>query len=132
MTIAPSSFLVYILIWGKSKGRERNRVALSYQALAEATGLSKSATQGAIRRLVRRQLLAVKKAGPTATPEYSILTTLEALGQVLLSGAFPIEEPQIAESVSSDKNIDVRSLVTAPKRKKAASEDAALYRYVAA
>ncbi|MGA7415024.1 MAG: hypothetical protein WBW33_31430 [Bryobacteraceae bacterium] len=68
-----SSFLVYVLIWGRSKGRERNRVALSYQALAEATGLSKSGTQGAIRRLVRRQLLAVRKAGPTATPEYSIL-----------------------------------------------------------
>jgi hypothetical protein len=68
-----SSFLVYVLIWGKSKGRERNRVALSYQALAEATGLSKSATQGAVRRLVRRQLLAVKRAGPTAIPEYSIL-----------------------------------------------------------
>jgi hypothetical protein len=68
-----SSFLVYVLIWSKSKGRERIRVALSYQALAEGTGLSKSATQGAIRRLVRRQLLAVRKAGPTAIPQYSIL-----------------------------------------------------------
>jgi len=68
-----SSFLVYILVWGKSRGRERNRVALSYQTLAEATGLSKSATQSAIRHLVRRQLLAVRKEGPTSTPEYSIL-----------------------------------------------------------
>jgi len=68
-----SSFLVYVLIWGRAKGGERNRVAMSYQALAGATGLSKSATQSAVRHLVRRQLLAVKKEGPTATPQYSIL-----------------------------------------------------------
>jgi hypothetical protein len=68
-----SSFLVYVFIWTKTRGSERHRVSLSYQALAEATGLSKSATQGAIRRLVRRQLLAVEKEGPTATPRYSIL-----------------------------------------------------------
>ena len=68
----------------RTGGRERNRVALSYQALAEATGLSKSAAQGAIRRLLRRQLLAVRKDGPTATPEYSILRPWKRLEKFLV------------------------------------------------
>jgi hypothetical protein len=78
---SPSSFLVYLFVWMKAKGRERNRVALSYQALAESTGLSKSAAQEAVRRLVRRQLLTVKKEGPTATPQYSILRPWKRLAK---------------------------------------------------
>jgi DNA-binding MarR family transcriptional regulator len=80
---SPSSFLVYVYIWMKASGRERNRVTLSYQALAEATGLSKSATQIAIRRLLRRQLLTAKKDGPTATPQYSLLRPWKRLAKLL-------------------------------------------------
>ncbi len=80
---SPSSFLVYVYIWMRAGGRERNRVTLSYQALAEATGLSKSATQIAIRRLVKRQLLTAKRDGPTATTQYAVLRPWKRLSKLL-------------------------------------------------
>ncbi len=67
---SPSGFLVYLHLLGAST---RLRVQASYQAIAEATGLSKSAVQGAVRGLVDRELLQVKKASPTATPEYRVM-----------------------------------------------------------
>lgn len=47
--------------------------APGYAKVAEETGLSRSAVQAAIRRLLRRKLVAVSRASATATPEYSIL-----------------------------------------------------------
>lgn len=51
----------------------RRRVTVSHGAVAEETGLSKSAVQAAIRLLKRRQLLRSFQATPTATPEYEVL-----------------------------------------------------------
>ena len=69
---SPATFLVYLYFWGRAHGKERQRVAASYQEIAEATGLSKSGAQGAVRRLLRRQLVWVVKRQPTAVPEYRI------------------------------------------------------------
>ncbi len=69
---SPSSFLVYLYLWGQTYGRARETVEISHQTLAEQTGLSKSAVQSAVRNLSRRKLIRAKKSTVTATPEYSL------------------------------------------------------------
>jgi len=69
---SPSSFLVYLYIWAQTRGRGADRAALSHQTIAESTGLSKSAVQGAIRNLQRRKLIKSSKSTITSTPEYSV------------------------------------------------------------
>jgi len=71
----PSAFLVYLHLWGESQRLASNSVPASHQAIAEATGLSKSAVQKAVRYLVERKLLRAQKASVTATPEYRVLRT---------------------------------------------------------
>ncbi len=66
----PSAFLVYLYLWGKSLGAGERSARASHQALAEGTGLSKSAVQGAMRVLVRRKLVRVRRDSATAVPEY--------------------------------------------------------------
>ena len=66
----PSAFLVYLHLWTRARGRMQ---AASHQAMADATGVSNSAVQAAVRTLVRRRLLRVKRAGRTAVPEYTVL-----------------------------------------------------------
>jgi len=68
----PSSFLVYLHLWRRSVGAGQKVVALSHQQLAEGTGLSKSAAQGAVKLLKRRKLLSASLANPTATPVYRV------------------------------------------------------------
>ncbi len=68
-----SSFLVYLALWSATGGRRKATARRSHRQLAEETGLSKSAVQAGIRRLLRRRLVAVSRASTTATPEYSIL-----------------------------------------------------------
>jgi hypothetical protein len=86
---SPSAFLVYLYLWSQVNGRERNRVAVSYQSIAEGTGLSKSAAQIAIKRLARRQLIVVTRAGPTAVPEYRILRPWQRLASLRKGNAKP-------------------------------------------
>jgi hypothetical protein len=52
--------------------RGQKVVSLSHQLLAEGTGLSKSAVQGAVRLLKRRKLLSAALKNPTATPVYRV------------------------------------------------------------
>ena len=70
---SPSGFLVYLHLMSESKRLRTKTIRISYQAIAEATGLSKSAVQGATRGLVSRQLLEVRKESATATPEYRVM-----------------------------------------------------------
>src|SRR5690242_20919057 len=67
---SPSAFLVYMALWSALYRLEERRVAISLQKLSEATGLSKSAVQGALRLLRRRDLVRVTKGSPTAVPRY--------------------------------------------------------------
>lgn len=70
---APSAYLVFLHLWSQTLGRDVETVALSYHQIASATGLSKSAVQVGVRRLVRRRLIRVEKESATATPVYTVL-----------------------------------------------------------
>lgn len=67
----PVSFLVYLWI-ASEQAKTRAEVGLSYQQVAESVGISKSSAQAAIRWLLKRKLLAVKKETVTATPTYAV------------------------------------------------------------
>lgn len=69
---SPAAFLIYLHLWASTNGRERRKARWSHQAIADSTGLSKSAVQAAIRRLLQRQLITSYKRTATATPEYQI------------------------------------------------------------
>jgi hypothetical protein len=66
----PSAFLVYLHVWRRTLGVGQKAAKLSYQEMAEGTGLSKSAAQSAVRLLKRRRLISVSLKNPTATPVY--------------------------------------------------------------
>ncbi len=69
---SPSAFLIYLHLWRQTLGKGAEVVAASHQRMAEATGLSKSAVQSAIRLLCRRRLIHARKATVTSTPEYRV------------------------------------------------------------
>ena len=68
----PSAFLVYLHVWRRSVGAAHKVAPLSHQEMAEGTGLSKSAVQGAVRLLKKRKLLSASLENPTATPTYRV------------------------------------------------------------
>ncbi|MGA8939458.1 MAG: helix-turn-helix domain-containing protein [Acidobacteriaceae bacterium] len=68
----PSAFIVYLYVWRQSRGAGQRTVSLSYQQIAEGTGLSKSAVQGAVSLLRRRKLLSAARTSPTSTPLYRV------------------------------------------------------------
>jgi hypothetical protein len=68
----PSAFLVYLHLWYRSTGR-RSPVRASHREMVDATGLSKSAVQAAIRALTRRRLLRATRRTATAVPAYTVL-----------------------------------------------------------
>jgi hypothetical protein len=68
----PAAFLVYLWLAGEQT-RRKSPVTISYQELAENTGLSRSSTQASIRWLINRKLLAATKANATAVPRYTVL-----------------------------------------------------------
>jgi hypothetical protein len=68
----PAAFAVYLWLAAEHQ-RTSKPVAISYAALSEETGLSRSATQAAVTWLLRRGLLAAKHASVTATPVYTVL-----------------------------------------------------------
>ena len=67
----PASFLVYLWLAAEAQ-RQGSPVLVSYQDLAEATGLSRSSAQSATGWLVRRKLLSVEKETVTAVPLYTV------------------------------------------------------------
>ena len=67
----PAAFLVYLWLTGE-QSRRKTAVSISYQELAENTGLSRSSTQSSIRWLVHRKLLTFTKANATAIPCYTV------------------------------------------------------------
>jgi DNA-binding MarR family transcriptional regulator len=69
---SPAAFLVYFSLYAMTYAAGRRSTRLSLKQLAERTGLSKSAVQGALRMLLRRQLVRSQHSTPTAVPEYSV------------------------------------------------------------
>jgi hypothetical protein len=66
----PAAFLVYLWLAGE-QSRRKSAIAISYQELAQNTGLSRSSTQASVRWLLRRKLLTAFKANATAVPTYT-------------------------------------------------------------
>jgi hypothetical protein len=69
---SPSAFIVYLWLWRWSHGEGRDMVGASLQTMATETGLSKSAVQGAVRRLKQRRLVEGTRAHQTDAPIYTV------------------------------------------------------------
>ena len=69
----PAAYLVYLYLYGLAARQKWKPVAASLRALAEATGLSKSAVQTALDLLRRRELIQTASDHSTATPEHRVL-----------------------------------------------------------
>ena len=67
----PAAFLVYIWL-AAEQARRRDDVQVSYEDMAESIGISRSSAQAAVRWLLKRKLLSVKKQTVTATPSYTV------------------------------------------------------------
>ena len=69
---SPSSFVVYLHLYRRTHGAGKDAARVSHAMLSEATGLSKTSVQAAVKNLVRRRLLRVHRASATAVPEYVV------------------------------------------------------------
>jgi DNA-binding MarR family transcriptional regulator len=69
----PAAFLVYLHLYGAAARSRWRPVAASLRDIAEATGLSKSAAQTAMKILRRRQLVATQMLRRTGTPKHRVL-----------------------------------------------------------
>jgi hypothetical protein len=68
----PSAFIVYLFLWHRTFGSGARTVQVSHANIADATGLSKSAVQAAVRTLTRRRLIESERDTITATPRYTV------------------------------------------------------------
>jgi hypothetical protein len=67
----PAAFLVYLWL-AAEQARRQGDVRVSYEEMAESIGISRSSAQAAVRWLLKRKLLTVKKQTVTATPSYTV------------------------------------------------------------
>lgn len=70
-----SSFLVYLYLWRRAADDASAPVRVSHQALAHATGLSRSGVQSALVNLRRRGLITSRRPSPTAVPQHTVHRT---------------------------------------------------------
>jgi DNA-binding MarR family transcriptional regulator len=68
----PSAFVVYLHLAARAEREMAHGIEASLSKIAAATGLSKTAVQGAIAHLKRRELISVSKHSETSTPIYSL------------------------------------------------------------
>jgi hypothetical protein len=69
----PAAYLVYLHLYSQAVRRNWKPVSASLRAIADATGLSKSAVQIALAHLRRRQLITTTADYATATPRHRVL-----------------------------------------------------------
>jgi len=69
----PAAFIVYLFLLRLAAKRRRDTLAISLQALATKTGLSKSTVQVALRHLARRKLLDPAVVSTVTTPARRIV-----------------------------------------------------------
>jgi DNA-binding MarR family transcriptional regulator len=69
----PAAYVVYLYLYGQAARRNWKPVPARVRALADATGLSKSAVQTALAHLRRRQLISSVASHSTATPRHRVL-----------------------------------------------------------
>jgi DNA-binding MarR family transcriptional regulator len=70
---SPAAFLVYLLLWRRTRARSLAAVRLSHREIAEEAGLSRSAVQQALRILHRRSLVKSRQRHRTDTPEHQVM-----------------------------------------------------------
>jgi hypothetical protein len=69
----PAAYLVYVWLCGEH-ARRSTPLRISFQELAENTGLSRSAAQSAVSWLKRRKLISSTKENATDIPTYTLHT----------------------------------------------------------
>lgn len=69
----PAALIVYLALWRRCPPDFSKPVRISHQQLNRATGLSRSAVQGALHWLRRRGLIATRRETPTSVPAHSVL-----------------------------------------------------------
>lgn len=69
----PTSYLIYLYLYGQAARQKWKPVGGSLRTLADATGLSKSAVQTALENLRRRELITTSASHPTAVPQHRVL-----------------------------------------------------------
>ncbi|HZS17819.1 MAG TPA: helix-turn-helix domain-containing protein [Candidatus Udaeobacter sp.] len=69
----PAAYLVYLHLYSQAVRQHWKPIPASLRAIADATGLSKSAVQTALAHLRRRQLIATTAEHVTATPRHRVL-----------------------------------------------------------
>lgn len=69
---APSAFALYLWLWRNTRGVGKPVLGASLQAMASETGLSKSSVRNALRRLVRRKLVTIRRDGPASACRYEV------------------------------------------------------------
>lgn len=75
----PGAFMVYLFLHRHAFANAPpprstpGTVRLSHQAIADATGLSRSAVQSALRHLESRRLIASTRTTPTSVPKHQVL-----------------------------------------------------------
>lgn len=69
---SPASFLVYLLLEHRSGKSSHGWTTITLGDLANGTGLSKRSVQAAIKRLVRRELVTVRRPSITSVGEYRV------------------------------------------------------------
>ena len=69
----PAAFLVYLYLYAAATRSRWRPVKASLRDIAEATGLSKSAAETAMKILRRRHLLTTQASSRTARPRHQVL-----------------------------------------------------------
>lgn len=75
----PAALIVYLHLYRHAHAQPHWSIRRSHQAIALATGLSRSAVQAALAHLHKRQLIATTRAHPTAVPLHRILRPWQRL-----------------------------------------------------
>ena len=68
-----ASYVIYLYLYRQASEETDWSVHMSHQAIASATGLSRSAVQSALAHLQNRQLIATSRAHATAVPLHRVL-----------------------------------------------------------
>jgi CRP-like cAMP-binding protein len=77
----PASFVIYLYLYRQASRQANWSVRLSHQAIASASGLSRSAVQSAVAHLQSRQLISTSRAHATAVPLHRVLRPWLRLGR---------------------------------------------------
>ena len=69
----PAAFVIYLFLYRRAARSPQWSVRLSHQAIANATGFSRSAVQASLAHLQRRQLISSTRPHATAIPQHRVL-----------------------------------------------------------